>query len=204
MALSWQTVPALCFSNFFICPPKDSSISFPSTPVPVFNERPPTCKNTPTNPWCFLFGRTQTPDWLQCSLKGGYCLTLSSPHSSQCSCSFVGIKRCKAAECQKCCRSEQKCWDSMGQLRDWNTKGRNGSCLRHSWNDVWQLWKRSCLNFCKQHHKVLPVWRTFPGRTQWITEHKSPMRDLWGSLFIYLLIWCQLYPRPVWKAINRL
>lgn len=33
----------------------------------------------------------------------GYCLTLSKPQSSHCSSSFIGIKMCKAAECQKCC-----------------------------------------------------------------------------------------------------
>lgn len=120
--------------------------------------------------------------------KEGYCLTLSSPYSSHCSSSFAGIKRGKAAQRHQCCRLELKCLDSTGRLRDWNTKRCKRSCLRQSWNEVLQLWKRSCLNFCKQYHKVIPVWRTFPGRTQWITEHKFQMRNSGGSLFIYLLI----------------
>lgn len=145
MALSWQTAPALCFSKVIICPLKDFSTSFPSAPVPAFNERPPACENTPikTHGASCVAGQKHLTGSNVHSKEGCF-LTLLSPHSSHCSSSFVGIKGCKAAECQKRCRLEQKCLDSMGQLRDWNTRRWNGSCLRQSWNDVLQLWKRSC------------------------------------------------------------
>ena len=147
--------------------------ALPSTPIPTFNERPPACKNTPKKtsiiPQCSLFGRAEAPYWLRCSFKGGVCLTLLSPYSSQCSSSLAGIKRCKAAECRNCCRSVLKCLDSTGWLRDWDRKRCNRSCSRQIWNDVFGLWTRSCLNFCKQSHEVVLVWSMFPGRTQWTT-----------------------------------
>lgn len=53
-----------------------------------------------------------------------------------------------------------------GWLRDWNIGRCNRSCLRQIKSDVFGLWTRNCVKFCRQCHKVALVQHMYLGKAQ--------------------------------------